>query len=238
MDGFKAIASTWYQPENIRGFNLAANLEQAGSLQTTWAGYESSEPAMLAQLKQFSSMILTADYSWSGRQERIENLPYNPAELFARIYNPIPSPLSPQPGLTFGNSSEFKVGRYRFGTMEPASLQHIGPGGSECPAMLSWKVMAKSKRLALALSTKIMAEDGEPVADLVLMGENGQTTTYPLIYGLHVRAESDRNPTFYGPSEKGRTVFDVDLGGKPIKQILFVAKNRYVGLTIHGLSFY
>ncbi|MER3495471.1 MAG: hypothetical protein C4320_00735, partial [Armatimonadota bacterium] len=86
LDGFIPIATTWNRPENIRGFTLAADLERVGTLQSTWAGYESGEPSLLANLPQFWAMVLSADYSWSARQDAVDQLGYDPAVVFRRMY--------------------------------------------------------------------------------------------------------------------------------------------------------
>lgn len=82
-EGFIPIASTWYKPENIRGFVTAAVDARCGVLQTTWAGYESSEANMFKSMNQFSAMVLTADYAWNGRRAK-EN--YDPEKVFRRMY--------------------------------------------------------------------------------------------------------------------------------------------------------
>ena len=68
-EGFRPIASAWFEPNNVRGINLAAVATGAGSLQTTWAGYDSNEEVMKKNLKQFSAMVLAADYARNGRKE-------------------------------------------------------------------------------------------------------------------------------------------------------------------------
>lgn len=82
-EGFKPIAATWFEPENIQGFNLAAISQKAGTLQTTWAGYESNENVMLKNVGQFSAMVLAADFAWSGRNGEIE---YSPKQVLLRLY--------------------------------------------------------------------------------------------------------------------------------------------------------
>ena len=86
QEGFRPIASSWFEPENIRGFALAAINHGAGTLQTTWAGYESSEKAMNQNLKQFSAMVLAADYAWTGRAEMPNKLGYDPTAVFRQLY--------------------------------------------------------------------------------------------------------------------------------------------------------
>jgi hexosaminidase len=85
-EGFRPIASSWFEPENVRGFNLAAISAGAGTLQTTWAGYESNEIVMTKNLSQFSAMILASDYAWSGRTELPSKIGYDPAKVFNRLY--------------------------------------------------------------------------------------------------------------------------------------------------------
>jgi hexosaminidase len=86
-EGFQPIACTWYRPENIQRFYTAAFEEGCGVLQTTWAGYESSEANMLRDIKQFSAMVLAADYAW-GQTATPDKLGYNPESIFRQMYGP------------------------------------------------------------------------------------------------------------------------------------------------------
>jgi hypothetical protein len=79
------IASMFYRPENIQTFTAAAIAENCGTLQTTWAGYESSEALMYKNLRQFNSMLLAADYAW-GRKVKPSELPYEPLKTFLDLY--------------------------------------------------------------------------------------------------------------------------------------------------------
>ena len=94
--GFQTIGAAWHSPENIRGWALQAIQKHAlGTLQTTWAGYDSNESILDQDFKQFSAFVLAAEYAWSGtnlhpltrnRQMGSEVLPYAAASMFARLY--------------------------------------------------------------------------------------------------------------------------------------------------------
>ncbi len=81
------IGGTWAVPGNITGFSRALTRQhQRGLLQTTWAGYNSSE-ANLAHAKfQFAAFVLAADCAWNGGNLNPRHLPYDPAQVFDRLY--------------------------------------------------------------------------------------------------------------------------------------------------------
>ena len=162
--GMRPIASAWYRPDNIRGFALAAGLLDAGFLQTTWAGYESSEKAMLENPRQFSAMVLAADYAWSGRKEKPEELPYDPQEVFRKLYFGRPSPLTPIPGVALGGKASFDVDGIRFRTLDLrlASVLKPNDGASE----LDLTVAGTGRELHLALGSEIAASEGDAIAEV------------------------------------------------------------------------
>jgi len=87
QEGLDTLACTWYEPLNIYHFAQAARkAESLGLLQTTWAGYFPDETVLKSELRQFSAFILAAEYAWSGRPERPEDLPYTPGAEFTRSY--------------------------------------------------------------------------------------------------------------------------------------------------------
>jgi hexosaminidase len=82
-DGFQVVVATWYTPENIRRLAQAALAADAeGLLQTTWMGYFPDRRALRSQLQQFAAFVLAAEYSWSGRGEKPEELGYDAREVF------------------------------------------------------------------------------------------------------------------------------------------------------------
>ncbi len=87
-DGFETIASTWYNPTNVRNFTHKAIEEGSlGMLQTTWAGFNFSIVDNEAHHNQFEAYLLAADYSWSGRQEKAADLPYDYSREFWRRWD-------------------------------------------------------------------------------------------------------------------------------------------------------
>ncbi len=90
-EGFKnLVATTWNRPGNISGFSKKiAQIGGMGAIQSTWAGYESSE-SQLADPKmrpQFTAFILAAEYFWNGGTGPAPaKLPYNWDAVFARSY--------------------------------------------------------------------------------------------------------------------------------------------------------
>jgi hypothetical protein len=103
--GHDVLGSAWYAPENIRGWAHAAVKSKAlGTLQTTWAGYDSKESLLDEEYKQFTAFVLAAEYAWSGTDlhprpdtldelaPQIDLLPYSAPEVFARSYLDAPEP--------------------------------------------------------------------------------------------------------------------------------------------------
>ena len=92
------IGATWFTPGNIGAFSraLAAGRER-GLLQTTWAGFNSSEAALMTEKRQFVAFVLAAECSWNDGGMDVSRLPYDPAQVFDRLYGPrTPTPsLSP-----------------------------------------------------------------------------------------------------------------------------------------------
>lgn len=84
-EGFKVIGAPWFSPDNIRSFTQKAVQENIlGMEQTTWAGFNFSIEDNVANHDQFSAYLLAADYSWSGRKETADQLPY---EYRRRFWN-------------------------------------------------------------------------------------------------------------------------------------------------------
>jgi len=237
-DNLKPIASTWYRPENVRGFFLAAELEGAGVLQTTWAGYESSEANMLRELKQFSAMVLAADYGWSARQERLEKLPYNADEVFAKMYAGKPSPLNPMRGFSMQGAESFEVGGVQFRGGVPLALRGIDRAGLRRPTEIELPVTGRANEIAFAVSTNVRCDFTEPIAALEIVQPDGTVVKELLKYGLHVRSKDDAGTTFFGPRKDGISVVRVSLPKRAFKSIRLVSENAYAGFQVHGITFF
>lgn len=230
------IASMWYRPENIRGFSLAADVEDVGTLQTTWNGYESSEANMLRDLKQYSAMVLAADYSWSARSENVSELPYDPMTVFAKMYNPHPSPLVAAAGATVGDGALFTCGNVRFATLDKMTLSGISTATVDSPDSLIVNVTGTAKEVALALTCDFVSPDAEKIGEATITYSDGTQDKTDLLYGLHVRARDDDGGTFYGLREKDVTCLRLPAKAKPIRNVSVATANRYSGIQLVGLT--
>jgi hexosaminidase len=80
--GQNTLGCPWFQPENIRGWALQAIAHHSlGTLQTTWAGFDSSEGQLEGwyDYRQFIAYVLAAEYAWSGTER-------HPVDLFGRPF--------------------------------------------------------------------------------------------------------------------------------------------------------
>src|SRR5579871_6681482 len=67
--GLEALGSAWFAPGNIRGWAAqAAQTGALGTLQTTWAGYDSNASLLETEYRQFYAFVLAAEYAWNGGQ--------------------------------------------------------------------------------------------------------------------------------------------------------------------------
>jgi hypothetical protein len=90
--GFKNLyAATWYRTKNIQNFTKqATQIGAKGAIQTTWAGYESKADALNKwdSRRQFTAMILAADYFWNGGEGPApDKLPYDPTLVFGKAWD-------------------------------------------------------------------------------------------------------------------------------------------------------
>ncbi len=238
--GMKPIASTWSRPENIRGFGQAAFIESAGLLQTTWAGYESSEANMIKNLSQFTAMVLAADYSWSARTELPSSLEYDPAEVFRRMYFSSPSQLTPKSGVGFATQGAVET---QFGPLngwigQPISLtSKILPSDGTVGDQADLLISGKASSLVIVADTAVSGDDGEQAAKLVVQLVDGKEVTVPLIYGLQVRSPQDSGICLYAERDSGTCAYRYDFGGMvDIKSAKIVASSPVTGLRLYGIT--
>lgn len=107
--GFQAIGCAWYDPDNIRGWAQQAIAHHSlGTLQTTWAGYDSNESLLYGpEYKQFVAYLLAAEYAWTGSNRHVRDaahpdapntLPYVASDVFARLWRDDLPYGKPRPG--------------------------------------------------------------------------------------------------------------------------------------------
>lgn len=235
QEGFEPLASMWYRPENIRGYSIAADVESVGTLQTTWNGYESNEDNMLRDLKQYSAMVLAGDFGWSARLEKVDELPYDPLAIFAKMYNPHKSPLVATPGTVFGFGGSFACGGVKFAKLE-GNLVGIDSRSASNPTSVSVDYSGTAQEVALALVTGLTSPEGEQVGSVFVTYADGTSLETPIKYGLQVRSDSDPKGTFFGVRENDRTCLRIAVLPKAIRSITVSASNRYSGLRVEGIS--
>ncbi len=240
LEGFRPIAASWYRPENVRGFTLAANLERVGSLQTTWMGEESSEQNLVENMHQFGAMVMAADYGWSDRQEPVGGLGYNPDEILRQMYFGRPSPVVPVSGWVAGSGESYRVGGVRVDAFTPMALRAATQLAKEAPTTLVVKMQAKGKEIALAMDTLTRCEDGAPVADLTIELANGKTISKSLLYGRHVRSADDNAVCAFADRDRGVSVLRITLGSvaTPIKSVKLASTSTYAGLRLRGITIF
>ncbi|MGV3617543.1 MAG: hypothetical protein ACO1SV_19630 [Fimbriimonas sp.] len=237
-DGFRPVAAGWYRPNNVRGLALAADLERAGYLQTTWAGYQSNEANMLRNLDQFSAMVLAGDYTWSARQEPVEKLGYDPADLFRRLYFGRRSPVKPVPGTAYGDGEAIRIGNLGFRRMPPVSLRSaLTREGADAPTELEIPLRGSVARLGLALEAAVEAPDGETVAEVVVEFAQGDPVRRPLQYGRHLRTGGDPRMVPYGVRDGGLVGLVLELGRRgEIRTVRIKSTGAYGGVRVHGMT--
>lgn len=237
-DNFRPIAAGWYRPQNVRGFALAADLERVGYLQTTWAGYESNEANMLRNLDQFTAMILAGEYAWSARQEPVDKLGYDPADVFRRLYFGRRSPVKAIAGTALGDGAPFRIGNLGFRRLAPVSLRSaLAPRGGEDPTEIDIPIGLSAARLALAIEATVEAPDDEPVAEVVAEFAVGQPLRIPLRYGRHIRTSADGRMVPYSLRDGVLvgTVIEFGKRGK-LRSLRLRSLGPYGGVRLHAAT--
>ena len=241
-NGQKPIASAWFNSQNIQSFFRAAKeTNSAGALITTWAGYESSEETMLAALKQYSAMVLAADYAWNPRPDSISKLPYDPMQVLKRMFFDAPSALSPLSGTEFTepNAVEQRIGGVNFRRLPTPmrSASVLSADAATSPAELNLQMSGVGRKLYLALSTDQPVEDGKRLAQVEIGIAGEKPVVYVLKYGLHVRVSNASGVCVFADRTDGISALGLDLPKeKTITYCRISQIDRLAGLTVHGVS--
>lgn len=106
-EGFNVLVCPWFNPTNIANFAKAGkDAGCMGMIHTIWAGWESSEQNYRYDPRQFTAIILAAEYAWDNNEKEPEELPYSADEEFRQQWNPgNVKDLKPKSGFTVDLSS-------------------------------------------------------------------------------------------------------------------------------------
>lgn len=237
--GMKPVASTWYRKGNIRGFALSAIKNNAGILQTTWAGYSSDEANMVREFEQFSAMVVMADYAWSGRQEMPDKLGYDPDEVFQRLYYGERQAVQTRPGIALIGERPglSQIGPYWVRTFAPRQLYGVtSPVAAGAPHELALPIGKQVEETVVALDCLATLDPMSPAGQLVFEFTDGTSTTKVLRYAAEVRSVTDKRATLACPRTGTVSAVAVMLPGKTVKAITLVATNPAAGLRLHGVT--
>ncbi len=240
--GLVPIASSWWQPRNIRSHTLAAIREKTGTLQTTWAGYSTDEAAMIQSPEQFAAYVTAADFTWSGRTDPVAKLPYDPLDVLRKLMFGPRAALTDLPGAcwsTIGSSRVDRLNGVLFNTMEPLALNTpLTSAGSQGASSLILKLATKASELALALDCVSWEPEGTPVADVQLVFSDGTILDRALRYGGEVRVPEDGRPDL--ECERAGTVsilrLPIGSGRGNLEEIRIQPLSRTAGLRVLGVS--
>ena len=196
---------------------------------------------MVENLPQFTAMVMAADYGWSGRQEPLDKLGYDPAEVFRQMYFAAPSPTAPIRGTawTWGTTgTPMQIGTTKYTRQSPVSLRTVlTSDGAHAPNRIVLSGLAVGGHVGLALSTAKALPDGTPMGEVVIEGSHGERVIRQLVYGHHVRCAEDRSVVPYAARNEGICSLEYDLL-KPmtIKSVSIREENDAAGIKLFGLT--
>ena len=223
-NGNLPIASTWFHPENIYGFTHAAIKQGSGTLQTTWADFESSEKNMLKNIEQFGAYILSLDYSWSGKETIPVELKYDPIlEWVNRFYSqPIP----------IGGIDSFEMTK---------NLNFQDISDENLKSLLTKKIVELDKKTNVdgiqfqGVTNKILPE-GSLVAEIGFFEENVEKFTFQIKYGTEIRSLNDSRPLYYSLTKSKKNKLTRLIEETSIDKLILKQINPAAGLNINRLS--
>ena len=238
-EGFKPIASAWYRPDDVRGFDLAADVEKVGTLQTTWCGYFSNEQGMIENLDQFSAMVLAGEFSWSTRYDALGKLGYDPAEVFRKMYFRQPRSITVLPGIqAFAGDSKSDLvdGDMHFKLGEPLGLRSL-ISAPNAPSKLDLAVSGKGRHVGLVIDALDTCDAGELLGQVTIRLANGHAlAAQPIRYGEHVRSASDLSSLGLADRVDGLSVLEISLpSASEISALKVESLSSRGGLRLHGL---
>jgi hypothetical protein len=238
-EGFKPIACPWYRPDDVRSFDLAADIEKSGTLQTTWCGYFSNEQSMIENFDQFSAMVLAGDFSWSTRYDALGKLGYDPAEVFRKMYFRTPRPVINVAGMQAFQgdfTADLVDGDMHFKLGLPVLLRSLlsAPGA---PAKAEVALAAKGRHVAVVLDALDTCENGELIGQIAVKLSDGRVLpVQPIKYGQQVRAGNDSASMALADRVSGYSIVEIELPTlSSVSGIQIESMSSRGGLRLHGL---
>jgi hypothetical protein len=229
-EGMKPVASAWYRPDNIQAFGLQALTTSSGTLQTTWAGYESNEEGMRANLIQFSAMLLAAEMSWGGGKEPLDKTGYDANTEFVRLFDAKPIRLDGSPTASVGSGPVSVVAGVPFRSLQITLQSTLKSDLEAGAASVSLPLTGSATEVAFRLSSVATAQDGLIVGEIRLDYADGTASTRTLRYGQDFRAAEDTRSIINAPAGVLRVRVE-----KPLKGVQILQKNSWIGLQVLGV---
>lgn len=195
--GHKVVGCTWFDRSNIRNFAAALAREGAlGMIQTTWAGWVMDEGIVTGpNAYQFHAYVLAAEHAWNGGKWSLEELGWDPEEVFTRAWERRPVDRSVRKGFTVALSPGVRTSTLAgvaFAIGEPVRLTgglETGPHPAAIRIPLGGR---KAPELHFLWSTTVATDMGTPVATLTVTYADGKSVDVPVEYGRAIFAPSDR----------------------------------------------
>lgn len=200
------VASTWYDPMNIRNFTLAAiQGKSLGTLQTNWSGWNINERTLLKAPNQYIAYILSADYAWSGRKEMPDSLPYVPSNLFRRLWYgasdfshnltgelvSLPA-ASPDPAIGSPESKYFDG--FHLGGLAGRLDFNGDLANTSNPESVTIPVNRRIGGILMAGGCHYKAASNAPILEIIYHYQDGSTAAIQLKYGYDINSVTDPAP--------------------------------------------
>ncbi len=237
------VASTWYDPMNIRNFTLAAIQNKSlGTLQTNWSGWNISEQTFFNAPIQYIAYILSADYAWSGRKEMPDSLPYVPSNLFRRLWYGdrdfshvttgqlvvLPA-ATPDP--TIGVPEKRYLAGFHLGALNGRLDFHGYLANNPTPTSVTIPINGKMNGILMAGGCRYNAASNAPILEITYHYNDGSNAAVQLKYGYDINATTDPNPLL------GADILPAgNFGGKSLHWSLWQGRNPNSLLTVKSLE--
>lgn len=233
------IATTWNRPNNIRGFIKAAAERKTGFLQSTWAGYTSSQEAMLSEFSQMASYIYAGECGWRGDAiepnlpiERLQQLYFGEAKSAKPLYGFL---AATSPGKQTSTASDGTV-QYKTNAPLTALCYSLERATSSRPTTAIFALDQPLSTLRLTVNCRARLRDGQVVGKIVATTNEGKVVTRTIKYGQDVRCDRDVVPTYRVPRAAMGSVIVLKAPNSKFKSVEIEESSPAFGLELVQLS--